>query len=78
MLVLIAGGLIFLYPLWLHRGVVYSKYSDIILQLSTTSVGKGALTQEAALPLWNPSMDSGMPGLANPQSMYLFPFDLLF
>ena len=78
MRVLIAGGLIFLYPLWLHRGIVCSKYSDIILQLSTASVGKAALTQEAALPLWNPSMDAGLPGLANPQSMYLFPFDLLF
>jgi hypothetical protein len=78
MLVLIAGGLIFLCPLWLHRGVVYSKYSDIILQLSTSSIGKYAVAQEAALPLWNPSMDAGLPGLANPQSMYLFPFDLLF
>ena len=78
LLVLIAVGLVFLYPLWLHRGIVYSKYSDIILQLSTTSIGQHAVAQEASLPLWNPSMDAGLPALANPQSMYLFPFDLLF
>jgi Bacterial membrane protein YfhO len=77
-LVLTAAGCLFLYPLWLHRGIVYSKYSDIMLQLSTTSVGKCAVAQEAALPLWNPSMDGGLPALANPQSKYLFPFDLLF
>src|ERR1035438_986338 len=79
MLVLIAGGLIFLYPLWLHRGIVYSKYSDIIIQhLSAKTIGEHALANEAALPLWNPSMDAGLPALANPESMYLFPFDLLF
>jgi hypothetical protein len=77
-LVLVAAGCLFLYPLWLHRGIVYSKYSDIILQLSTTSIAKHAVAQEAVLPLWNPSMDAGLPALANPQAKYLFPFDLLF
>jgi hypothetical protein len=76
--VLLGVGIAFLYPLWLHRGIVYSKYSDLILQLSTTAIGQAAVAQERTLPLWNPSMDAGLPALANPQSMYLFPFDLLF
>jgi hypothetical protein len=78
-LVLIAVGVMFFYPLWFHRGIVYSKYSDIILQhLSAKSIGTWAVTQEGTLPLWNPSMNAGSPALANPESMYLFPFDVLF
>ena len=76
---LITAGLVFLYPLWLHRGIVYSKHSDIILQhLSSKIIGKLSVTKEATLPVWNPSQDAGLPALANPESMYLFPFDLLF
>jgi hypothetical protein len=77
--VLIAAGLLVLYPLWSSRGIVSSKHSDIILQhLSAKTIGQAAVAREAALPWWNPSMDAGLPALANPEAMYLFPLDWLF
>jgi hypothetical protein len=58
---------------------VYSRYSDIIAQhVSYQTVAREAIRREGLFPLWNPSMNAGEPACANPESMYLFPFDLLF
>ena len=79
MLLVALIGIVFLYPLWLHRGIVFSKHSDIIAEhLSIYTVGREAVASEGCFPLWNPSINSGLPAFANPQSMYLFPFDLLY
>jgi hypothetical protein len=76
---LILVGMGFLYPLWTTTQIVYSKDSDIIAEhVGIKTIGQDALRQEGALPWWNPSMNAGEPALANPQSMYFFPFDLLF
>ena len=77
LIVVVALGL--LHPLWTRREIVYSKHSDIVAEhLSVKAVGRRAILDEGHLPLWNPSMNSGAPALANPQSMYFFPFDLLY
>jgi hypothetical protein len=78
-LLIILVGVIFMYPLWPGRGIAYSKYSDIIAQhLSIYTIDKYAVRNEGSLPLWNPSMNAGLPAFANPETMYIFPFDLLF
>ena len=78
-LLIVLIGVLFLYPLWIHRGIVFSKHSDIIAEhLSIYTVGREAVASEGGFPLWNPSINGGLPAFANPQSMYLFPFDLLF
>ena len=72
-------GIVFLYPFWFHRGIVFSKHSDIIAEhLSIYAIGIKAVASEGCIPLWNPSMNSGLPAFANPESMYFFPFNLLF
>ena len=78
-LLIILVGTILCYPLWTPRQIIYSKHSDIIAQhLSLKAVGQRAIHEEGSLALWDPSMNGGAPALANPQSMYLFPFDLLY
>jgi len=79
LLLLVLIGMGFLYPLWTTSDIVYSKHSDIISEhLGTKVIEREAISTEGRIPLWNPSMNAGMPALANPQAMYLFPFDLLF
>ena len=78
-LLILLVGLAFLYPLWTRHEIVYSKHSDIIAEhLSIKAVGRRAVVDEGRFPLWNPSMNGGAPAFANPQSMYIYPFDLLF
>ena len=77
-LVILFVGITVLYPLWLHRGVPWSRHSDIIAQhLSIHALGKDTVGTEGSLPFWNPSMSAGLPAFANPESMYLYPFNLL-
>jgi len=77
LLLLIGAG--FLYPLWTTSNIVYSKHSDIIAEhVGIETIEREAVASEGLFPLWNPSMNAGTPAFANPQSMYLFPFDLLF
>ena len=79
LLVILAAGLISLYPLWLHRGIIYSPHSDIVSQhLSIKAVGTRAVVEEHTLPFWNPAMNAGQPAFANPESSYAFPFDFLY
>lgn len=64
-------------PLWIRRGVVASPWSDVVVQfLSLRELAHRAFAA-GRLPLWNPHMNGGAPALANPQSNYLFPLDLL-
>lgn len=75
---IVLTGLVFFNVLWTDGGIIYSPHSDIISEhVSIKAVGRQALLQEGSLPAWNPSMNGGAPALANPQSMYAFPFDLL-
>jgi hypothetical protein len=77
LILVVALGL--LHPLWTRREIIYSKHSDIVAEhLSIKAVGRRAILDEGHFPLWNPSMNAGAPAFANPQSMYLFPFDLLY
>ncbi len=77
LIVAVAMGL--LYPLWIRHEIVYSKHSDIVAEhLSIKTIGRRAILDEGHFPLWNPSMNGGAPAFANPQSMYLFPLDLLY
>jgi hypothetical protein len=70
-------GIAALYPLW-PQGIPWSKHSDIIAQhLSIQALGRYAVTTEGCLPLWNPSMGAGLPAFANPETMYLYPINLL-
>jgi hypothetical protein len=79
LLVLALIGLGFLYPLWTTSDIVYSRHSDIIAEhVGVKTIEQDSLRTEGRIPLWNPSMNGGLPALANPQAMYLFPFDLLF
>jgi hypothetical protein len=79
LLLLALIGAAFLYPLWTTSNIVYSKHSDIIAEhVGIKTIGWDAIRLEGRFPLWNPSMNGGEPAFANPQSMYLFPFDLLF
>ena len=72
-------GLGVLFPLWTSRGIVYSNHSDIIaLRVGTQLIGREAVRGEGRLPLWDPSMNGGAPGFANPEAMYLFPLNALF
>lgn len=76
---IVAAALGLLYPLWTRHEIVYSKHSDIVAEhLSVKAVGRRAILDEGCFPLWNPSMNGGAPAFANPQSMYVFPFDLLY
>src|ERR1041384_1909827 len=76
---LLVIGLAILHPLWTGSGIIYSKHSDIIAQyVGIKSVGQQAITNERTWPFWNPSMNAGAPAFANPESMSLFPFDLLY
>lgn len=78
-MLIVLVGIVFLYPLWTSSQIVYSKHSDFIAQfLSIKSIGVQALKKEGSFPLWNPSMNAGAPAFANPESEYIFPFDLLF
>jgi len=77
LLLLIGAG--FLHQLWTTTGIVYSRDSDIIAEhVGIKTIEREAVASEGLFPLWNPSMNAGTPAFANPQSMYLFPFDLLF
>jgi len=79
LLLLALIGLGFLYPLWTTSDIVYSRHSDIIAEhVGVKTIEQDSLRTEGRIPLWNPSMNGGLPALANPQAMYLFPFDLLF
>jgi len=72
-------GLVCLSPLWTSRGVVYSKHSDIIAEhLGVKALGQRSVDLHGRLPLWNPHMNCGAPAFAAPESMYVFPFDLLY
>ncbi len=72
-------ALALLYPLWTRHEIVYSKHSDIVAEhLAIKAIGRRAILDEGHFPLWNPSMNAGAPAFANPQSMYLFPLDLLY
>mgnify|MGYP003730425527 CR=1 FL=1 len=72
-------GLAFLHPLWTRSGIVYSKHSDIIAEhASLKALGQRSIAAEGRFPLWNPYMNGGSPAFASPESMYLFPFDLLY
>jgi hypothetical protein len=78
-LLIVLVGILFLNPLWTPHEIVYSKHSDLINEhLAIKEIGRRAIWQEGAFPLWNPSMNGGAPAFANPQAMYAFPFDLLF
>ena len=78
-LLLILLGAAFLYPLWTTGDIAYSRDSDIIAEnAGIKALEREAVATEGRIPLWNPSMNAGTPEFANPQSMYLFPFDLLF
>jgi hypothetical protein len=71
-------GISVLYPLWLHRGIPWSKNSDIVaLYLFIQALAKDALGSEGCLAFWNPSMGAGLPAFADPQSMYLYPLNLV-
>jgi len=78
LLLLLLIGIGLLYPLWTTGDIVYSRDSDIIAEHVGIKTIERESVAEGRFPLWNPSMNSGTPAFANPQSMYLFPFDLLF
>jgi hypothetical protein len=79
LLLLLLLGLGFLVRLWTSSGIVWSAHSDLLAEhVGIKVVGREAVASEGLFPLWNPSMNAGTPAFANPQSMYLFPFDLLF
>jgi hypothetical protein len=74
-----AVGLLYFYRLWACPGVVYSDHSDAIVEhLGHRALLQRAVAQEGRLPLWNPSMNCGYPEFANPLTMPVFPFELLF
>lgn len=72
-------GLFAFFPLWLGRGIAYSPSSDIIAEhLSNMEVYTRSVREEGRFPLWNPAMNCGAPGFANPQSMILYPLSVLY
>ncbi|MBI3185585.1 MAG: hypothetical protein HYZ28_25890 [Myxococcales bacterium] len=76
---LLAVGLGFLAPIWAGKGIVCSDKSDIVFEhVGVKTIFRKSVLEEGRFPLWNPSMNSGAPAFANPQSMYVFPFDLLY
>lgn len=74
-----AVGLAFFHRLWAGGGIVYSDHSDAIVEhLGHRALLQRALAEEGGLPLWNPSMNCGYPAFANPLTMPLYPFELLY
>jgi hypothetical protein len=71
-----ALGLFVCRNLWLGHGIVYAPQSDAIESgVGLKSVLARSLREDGRWALWNPSMNSGAPAHASPQSMYDFPLD---
>jgi hypothetical protein len=75
--VLGGAALVALPCLWLGRGVPWSPFSDVVVQFATLKALGARALAAGHLALWNSSMNAGTPALANPQSNYLFPLDLV-
>jgi hypothetical protein len=76
---LLGIGVLFTCRIWGGSGILYSRWSDILSEhVGIKSILQRSIFDEGRFPLWNPSMNCGLPAFANPQAMLLFPFDLLY
>lgn len=71
---ILATGTLFLFRLWAGPGILYSDHSDLLAHDAGLLALEGrTLVLERRWPLWNPSVDAGMPAHAYPPATCAFP-----